>query len=126
MHLCWLTVEQQFSPALAIASAVNLSKNPTKKSMKRASADVGLIFVVYNLRRIMNIIGQDKLKAYLKAYLKALSFIFRSIMACFKAITRSNFFKLCKILLKYAAPISKLLPNFKRKFSPEIAFGGGY
>jgi len=28
--LCWLTVEQQFIPALAIASAVKLSKNPTK------------------------------------------------------------------------------------------------
>ncbi len=27
LHLCWLTVEQQFIPALAIASAVKLSKN---------------------------------------------------------------------------------------------------
>jgi transposase len=33
----------------------------TKKSMKRASADVGFIFIAYNLRRIINIIGIDKL-----------------------------------------------------------------
>lgn len=38
----------------------------TKKGIKRASADVGLIFVVYNLRRIMNILGHDVLKKYLK------------------------------------------------------------
>ena len=29
--------------------------------MKRASADVGFIFIAYNLRRILNIIGIDKL-----------------------------------------------------------------
>jgi hypothetical protein len=29
--------------------------------MKRASADVGFIFIAYNLRRIINIIGIDKL-----------------------------------------------------------------
>lgn len=33
----------------------------TKKTMKRASADVGFIFIAYNLRRILNIIGIDKL-----------------------------------------------------------------
>jgi hypothetical protein len=29
----------------------------TKRTMLRASSDVGLVFVAYNLRRIMNIIG---------------------------------------------------------------------
>ncbi|MFT6383822.1 MAG: hypothetical protein ACJAQR_000646 [Bacteroidia bacterium] len=33
----------------------------TKKSIKLASADVGFIFIAYNLRRIINIIGIDKL-----------------------------------------------------------------
>jgi hypothetical protein len=33
----------------------------TKKSMKRASADVGFIFIAYNLRRIINIVGIDQL-----------------------------------------------------------------
>jgi len=29
--------------------------------MKRASADLGFIFIAYNLRRILNIVGVDKL-----------------------------------------------------------------
>lgn len=38
----------------------------TKKTMKRASADVGLIFTAFNLRRIFNILDKETLKAYLK------------------------------------------------------------
>ena len=38
----------------------------TKKGKKRASADVGLMFVAYNIRRIMNILGKDELKKYLE------------------------------------------------------------
>jgi transposase len=94
----------------------------TKKSMKRASADVGLIFVVYNLRRIMNIIGQDKLKAYLKA----LRLIFYSIMTQFKDISRSSYFSKRKLLLKLTKLISTLLPNFNPTFGLKIAFAGGY
>ena len=41
----------------------------TKKTMKHASADVGLIFIVYNLKRIMNILGINRLKEYLKAFI---------------------------------------------------------
>jgi transposase len=37
----------------------------TKKYKKRASADVGLMFVAYNFRRIMNILGQKELRKYL-------------------------------------------------------------
>lgn len=33
----------------------------TKKNKKRASADVGFMFIAYNLKRIMNIMGIDKL-----------------------------------------------------------------
>ena len=94
----------------------------TKKSMKRASADVGLIFVVYNLRRIMNILGQNKLKAYLKA----LILVFCSVQAYFKAISRYIFFSLQKFLLNYTRLVSMLLPNFNLKFSPEITFEQGY
>ena len=39
----------------------------TKKNMKRASADVGLIFTAFNLKRIFNILDKESLKAYLKA-----------------------------------------------------------
>lgn len=39
----------------------------TKKTIKHASADVGLIFTAYNLRRLFNLIDQNTLKQYLKA-----------------------------------------------------------
>jgi hypothetical protein len=38
----------------------------TKKTIKHASADVGLIFTAYNLKRIFNLIDQNTLKQYLK------------------------------------------------------------
>lgn len=38
----------------------------TKKSIERASADVGFIMTAYNFRRIINIIGLKKLEEYLK------------------------------------------------------------
>lgn len=37
----------------------------TKRGMKRASSDVGLIFIAYNLRRIVNILTRDQLRKYL-------------------------------------------------------------
>lgn len=37
----------------------------SKKGKQRASADVGLMFIAYNLRRIINIIGKNELKKYL-------------------------------------------------------------
>jgi len=41
----------------------------TKKSIKHASADVGLIFTVFNLRRIFNLIDKNILKKHLGACL---------------------------------------------------------
>jgi hypothetical protein len=38
----------------------------TKKGIRRASSDVGLMLVAYNLRRIVNILTIDRLKEYLK------------------------------------------------------------
>lgn len=37
----------------------------TKRGIERAQADVGLIFVAFNMRRIINIIGFDRLISYL-------------------------------------------------------------
>jgi hypothetical protein len=39
----------------------------TKKSKKHASADVGFIFVAYNLRRLINIIGSKQFREYMKS-----------------------------------------------------------
>jgi transposase len=38
----------------------------TKKGMNRASSDVGLMFIAYNLRRIGNILTRDRLMEYLR------------------------------------------------------------
>jgi transposase len=38
----------------------------TKKGSKRASADVGLMMTVYNLRRIINILGIERIREFLK------------------------------------------------------------
>ena len=38
----------------------------TKKSIERASADVGFMMTAYNLRRLMNIIGMKQLIDHLK------------------------------------------------------------
>jgi transposase len=38
----------------------------TKKGIGRASSDVGLMFIAYNLRRIGNILTRDRLKEYLR------------------------------------------------------------
>jgi len=41
----------------------------TKKTIQRASADVGLVFTAYNLRRNLNIIGIDALKRFAFAFI---------------------------------------------------------
>ena len=40
----------------------------TKKTIKRASADVGLMFTAYNLRRILNIIGKEGLVRFVVSF----------------------------------------------------------
>ncbi len=48
----------------------------TKEGINRASADVGFIFIAYNIRRIINISGQNLLKEYLRILLSSLLRIF--------------------------------------------------
>jgi hypothetical protein len=48
----------------------------TKKSMKHASAEVGFIFLAYNLKRILNIIGIEELLALLRHFIDDISSIF--------------------------------------------------
>ncbi|NRA11971.1 MAG: IS1182 family transposase, partial [Crocinitomicaceae bacterium] len=76
----------------------------TKKGINRASADVGLIFTAYNLRRIFNLIGQNELKEFLKelhlsfskvaTHLKLFySFFSSHIQIIFFSKTQLNWFK---------------------------------
>lgn len=61
----------------------------TKKSMKHASADVGLIFTCYNLRRIMNLVDKNQLKKFLKE----LTPIVLILTSYFKPLRRIHFFR---------------------------------
>lgn len=58
----------------------------TKKGMSRASSDVGLMFIAYNLRRIGNILTKDVLKEYLRILISSL----RPVFGLFKAILMSS------------------------------------
>ncbi|MBN2613134.1 MAG: hypothetical protein JXB00_16395, partial [Bacteroidales bacterium] len=51
----------------------------TKQYMQRASADVGFIMIAYNLMRIMNIVGVERLKAYLKSKKPVITALFVKI-----------------------------------------------
>jgi transposase len=52
----------------------------TKKGINRASADVGFMFIAYNLRRIISILGKDQLMKYL-GILASLIF---TVTVCFR------------------------------------------
>lgn len=54
----------------------------TKRSIKHASADVGLIFTAFNFRRIFNIVDLN----LLKAYLGTLAALFIRIISEFKRL----------------------------------------
>jgi transposase len=69
----------------------------TKKGKKRASADVGLMFTAYNLRRIINIIGQENFKEYLKKVLFAV-------------------FSSCKSLWRRIMKLHRLEPEYRNNF----------
>jgi hypothetical protein len=74
----------------------------TKKGINRASADVGLMFVAYNLRRLMNIIGKDLLKKFL-AELVLFFLPPRPLLKTFSAINKLCIFSGKSIILFYKA-----------------------
>nr|AMP57014.1 transposase DDE domain protein [uncultured bacterium] len=68
----------------------------TKKTIKRASADIGLVFVAYNLRRIFNILSSEMLKKYLSV----LDFYFSVFRKHFKLIYRIVFLEVENIVFE--------------------------
>lgn len=70
----------------------------TKKTIKHASADVGLIFTAFNLRRMFNIVGYSTLKKYLKE----LHLFLLIIVSYFKLLCDFVFY--CKTKLKLRTP----------------------
>ena len=69
----------------------------TKQGKERASADVGLIFSAYNLRRIFTILGQN----LLKKFLQELVFYFSILRSYLKRFTATFFDKNSKLFLKF-------------------------
>ena len=61
----------------------------TKKTIKHASGDVGLIFTAYNLRRVFNLVGHEELEKYLRM-LVLFVLVLRS---CFKSFFERLFYK---------------------------------
>ena len=88
----------------------------TKKGKQRASADIGFIFIAYNLRRIMNIVGKNALKKYLEVLILSIPRIYRPIrfkLNPFKAIKFLNkilttFFETCLNRLKFDQNLLKM------------------
>lgn len=60
----------------------------TKKHKERANADVGLMFVAYNLRRIFNILDKNVLKEYLKTLVNYFVMIIASIQVKIRCFTK--------------------------------------
>jgi transposase len=52
----------------------------TKRGINRASSDVGFMFIAYNLRRIINILGKDQMMEYLRI----LASMFSAVSAFFR------------------------------------------
>lgn len=64
----------------------------TKKYKERASADVGLMMIAYNLRRLINILGKEKLAKYLVKMAKKVEIYWRQN----PGRQRSPFFKILR------------------------------
>jgi transposase len=74
----------------------------TKKTIKHASADVGLIFTAYNLRRIFNLIDENLLKQYLKnrdLFLEPITTLFNAFYGSIILFSIDTFFVKKKIIV---------------------------
>jgi hypothetical protein len=70
----------------------------TKKGICRAGSDVGFMFIAYNLRRIISILGKDQLMEYLKILIS----LFLPVSAFFRRIIgrlEAGFYQKCNWLL---------------------------
>ena len=76
----------------------------TKKYIKRAQADVGFMFIAYNLRRLMNILDKNVLKAYLRMLVLSFITVINRIIVKIKSPDDSNYLsELYKVFLKSSA-----------------------
>lgn len=64
----------------------------TKQGIERAESDVGFMFIAYNLRRIINILGLEKLKKYLESMLSNASYVFWLFMLILSPYSARKYF----------------------------------
>jgi len=90
--------------------------------MKRATADVGLIFTAYNLRRIMNIVGIEVFRSYLLMFL---AFLW-AFLTSFKAFWRTQKVRLQNSFGKTAFGTIDLIATLAGQIFCKIGLGRGY
>ena len=79
----------------------------TKKYIHRASADVGLMFVAYNIRRLISILGENRLKNYLEKVVFSVSGLKRKLIL---NLVRFNASKFCRSIIGslFESPLKSL------------------
>jgi transposase len=80
----------------------------TKQGKERASADAGFMFIAYNLRRIMNILGQDVFKKYLRMLVLKFLQLFSVTGLINLKYERGIFFKKC-FMINFAPSLNRLI-----------------
>jgi hypothetical protein len=63
----------------------------TKKTIKRASADAGMMFTAFNLRRLINIIGRNEFKKFLEGLVGTYFYIIEIYRTIISKISFLNF-----------------------------------
>ena len=91
----------------------------TKKYKQRAEADVGLMFVAYNLRRMINILGKDVFKKYLRILVAHLLLIIAQLRAILSRFKKSNGAGISNLLF-FEHPANQLI--FTRKLTGMAGF----
>ena len=92
----------------------------TKKSIKRAEADVGLIFTAYNLRRLINIIGLKQLMSYLRGFLSIILTYITLILRKTSQFKLSDYW--IKITRQFLVPfVEKIIFGRNLIFKPILA-----
>jgi hypothetical protein len=66
----------------------------TKQGKQRASADAGFMFIAYNFRRILNILGMDTFRDYLKTLALSFLHLFSLLKTKISRFTRFTFFEI--------------------------------
>ncbi|MBK8488814.1 MAG: IS1182 family transposase [Chitinophagales bacterium] len=97
----------------------------TKRGIKRASADVGLMLIAFNLRRLFNIIDKKELFRYL---MKKLILLFAPLQTNLASIYRIIFFSTEIIFIKnhFNKLIKSHLISYRKPELVFLKFNGGF